>query len=274
MVKKLLSIFLTILFIVPVCSASPYKGFSSFAALNSKFPCSNFLKVSAYARKPAMVVLYGSFGDDWHCVERFIRRFSHRKHLLQIHIYNGSCLYLRRCYSGELFTSSTKKVNALLVNQDPIVIDRIRQRVIEISERVATLKAPKTKLILTTGLEDRLTSGAYKVMYSILRSEWPYDMARNPVGKTHKKFYPANYIELHGLPTKFSTTRCIWNGDGFNLTVPETRAAFDKFNQCKVLYAWTKQSQGIFGGPFVPPLERTFQLDLGVVKDYATVLKN
>lgn len=274
MAKKLLSLFLIILCIVSDLKADPYKGFSSFAALHpTEFPCANFLKLSAHARKPAMVVLYGTFGDDWTCVERFITKFSHKKHLLEIHFYNGSCLHLHRCFEGELFSSSVSKVNKLLASQDPIILSKIIERVDRITGKVDSLKQSKTTVVLSTGLEDRLSSSAYAVLYNTLRERWPYGLARSPASRHAKKFHSTDYIERHGVPTGSLNGNCIWNGDGFNLNPGETKSIFRKLRHCKVLFAWTREAQGIYWGDFIKPRERTFHLDSWVVKQYASVLK-
>lgn len=274
MVKNLLSIFLG-LFIPISIMAEPYKGFSSFAAMNPNFPCSRFLKISSHAKKPAMVILYGTFGTDWSCAQRFVERFSNKPHLLQIHFYNASCLAFKRCYTGEIFRSSTKNVNRSLSNYSPRVVELVARRARNIYTAVERIKTHNTTLLLSTGLEDRLSSQAYSVMYSILRKEWPYEIVRNPVGPVYKTYKPADYLELHGMRPSYKGAPCLWNGDGLKLTMSETAIIFSRLaNRCGVLYAWTRGAQGIYlDRDFVRPLERNFHISSLEVKRYSSLLK-
>jgi hypothetical protein len=274
---KVLKLVLLVLLFASSASAE-YRGFSSFAALNSRFPCDKFLRISSAIPKPSMVVLFETFGDDWSCVKRFTEKFHDKDHVLQIHFSNETCRSPTRiCGKGELFRSkSWADVNLLLTRPSSSTRKKLVQRVDKLHLRVSTVAGRKTQVVVTTGLEDRYGREARKFMFNFLEKSFPqFVITTNPVGSSYANALDT-YLELHGVRPDFGPYQpefCIYNPDGDELTVQQARDARTRYGNCFINYLWTERAQGIRpDGRFVDPLRRRFRILNWEVAKYRELL--
>lgn len=257
MLKRWMLLFSAIFLVARSALAEPYAGFSALSALSDKFPCGKYLQIANRAKKPAMVVLHGTFGASYDCVNRFIQENSHRGHLVQIHPINGPCRRNRRCYEGELLPRATiDEFNRRLEAKNKDLLDRIRERIAVI--KIAVERGEKTELVLSTGLEDNYTPKAFQVIYDVVREEWHDQIVRNPAGSSCDCV--SIECETHGVqPDKFAR---IWNQDGDDLPLSDDRKWLRACRGSPRLacFLWGARAQGIFNSSFVRPRSRTFEI--------------
>ncbi len=128
--RKFLSFFcavsLALLAVPSNANAEPYVGLSAFAAMNPSFPCNDWLGTlqegTRRVSKPAMAIVWGTFGSNGACVQRFLTQNRDRPHLLEIHFSNQTCLKYRRCATGELLIRND--------NKQPAGVDDFNQKVL------------------------------------------------------------------------------------------------------------------------------------------------
>lgn len=284
--KKTLSAFALVILTValtPGVKAEPYVGLSAFAAMNSKFPCSTYLDTLVNVRKPAMAVLWGTFGSDKNCMRSFLNLKRYESHLLQIHLTNQTCYEhekqgdaSRRCARGELRQGINEfTFNHLLETRDQDLKNRIIQRVRNIIAFVRDNANANTRVVLSTGLEDRYTDNAYAVMTSYIREAgWFGLTVRNPKGTHYKNFAHSNYLELHNVNVNWSNNghgkvakpgNCIANLDGqsafHDVNFQTTKAYINNHADCYAVFLWNKDLQGGGNTSGLKPRQRTFWLD-------------
>lgn len=213
-------------FSIPVLSSrvmandKPYIGLSAFAAMNRDFPCGRYLQTMQDVNKPAMSILWGTFGSDKGCMTRFLQQNINRPHLLQIHLSNQTCYdaleesrgnRARQCARGELIpydsndTSThitSRRFNEKIVAGDRDLIGRIEQRLTNIKTWVDNSRNANTMVVITTGLEDNYNRGAYRRIVELMKAaglttENGYRLARNPESPEYKPFQGVDYLELH-----------------------------------------------------------------------------
>lgn len=234
--------------------AEPFVGFSSFAALSPKFPCSQFLKIQS--KKPAMAILLTTFGADFKCVNRFIELNKSRQHLIQIHPLNGPCRRNKRCDSNEIaYKDSIERFNQKLERGRGKVFFQIKKK---LSNAIKKIKANKnTRLIISSGLEDDYTVRAHRAIVALIYETLPDAfIVRNRVGSLCAD-YPC---ESHGVfPDR---TADIWNQDGDDLSVRDdakwlSRCLKDFRLAC---FLWSSRAQGIYSNEFIKPRLRNFEI--------------
>lgn len=265
-----------------LADVTPFVGLSAFPT-NERFPCDQWFKAMRYVSKPAMAILWGTFGNNKSCAVRFLNQNKNQSHLLEIHISNQTCLRYsdsseRKCQEGELAQGwNVKQFNEALNNDNPELIKRIKTRVGNIREWVDKVKNINTSIVLSTGLEDNYENGAYGKMVQLIREAgWKYPIARNPEGWQYQNFKDADYLELHASNNEFrqrpnwdSGNRkpakrgaCIANFDGVSVpdekNVEEAKYFIRRHRECYAVFLWNKDSQGVGQGK--PPIERSFNL--------------
>lgn len=240
--------------------------------MHAGFPCERFLQLADKAERPVMAVLYGTFGRSTACLKRFAHKFRERPHLIEIHATNETCRRKPRvCLQGELFENlRVREYNALLETMPKYAEVKLTARLKRIVD-VTKLGNRFTTWVLSTGLEDNFSKKAYAKVVKLYRANWPYLIARSPVGDTaYAK--GADFAELHTANAEFGQKPCIWNQDGLDGGHPEAREAFKRFSHCSVLIGWTKASQGIVGAAFIAPRKRVFSLSNGDLNGYGSIL--
>ena len=85
----MLKSFLFIVFFIPFSAISQEStvGMAFYSIQNKTFPCERALKIYDDVKKPALMFLWGTFGDDLNCVRKFIELPQEKKEIY-IHISN------------------------------------------------------------------------------------------------------------------------------------------------------------------------------------------
>ncbi|MBD2341795.1 hypothetical protein H6G64_33210 [Calothrix sp. FACHB-156] len=277
-------------------NADPFVGLSAFP-MNQNFPCEQWFKAMEGVQKPAMAVLWGTFGRDKSCANRFMNQNRNQPHLLEIHFSNQTCLQNlgnpeRKCQRGELTQGlNVDQFNQDLINNNPDLIEKIKTRVQRIKAWVDSAKNSNTQIVLSTGLEDNYKDGAYGKMVELIREAgWSYPIARNPEQNSYQNFKDANYLELHPGKTRLNQYpewnngnrkpakpgACIVNLDGVSapdeVSVEQAKGFIQRHQDCYAVFLWNKDSQGLGSGK--PPMERDFSLSNDHVSKLNDAMRN
>ena len=71
-------------------------GQAYYAIQNKTFPCEKALKAYEGVKNPALMFLWGTFGDDLSCVEKFLKMNKKDKQVY-IHFSNECCIRHKTC---------------------------------------------------------------------------------------------------------------------------------------------------------------------------------
>ena len=264
--------------------AGGFRGAQVFAAMSDRFnepspwdvsprksACDRLLEMLAPVPYPAMAVLWGTFGDNPACLERFIRTFRDRPHLIEIHFSNETCRRsngARPCLAGEFLPElNVAQLNAALERLDSGALGAIFQRTQSISTLMDEIYSHNTHIILSIGLEDQYSQFAAIVMELHIRnSGWRYGLSRNHV---NGKVFPAlsGWVETHAAaaarrPPLVRAPLCIYGEDGNTVSLKHTKEVLKKYANCLVVYAWRQEWQNFPppNGAFIPPRDRFFEI--------------
>ena len=86
-------------------------GMAFYSIQNKTFPCEKALKVYDGIKKPALMFLWGTFGDNLSCVEKFVDLPQKHKEVY-IHFSNECCRRNRTCKKGEKKNALEQSKNA------------------------------------------------------------------------------------------------------------------------------------------------------------------
>lgn len=246
--------------------AAPFVGFSSFAALSPKFPCSQFLKIQS--DKPVAAILLTTFGSNFRCVNRFLRLHKNKPHLLQIHPINGPCRRNKRCDSNEIaHRNSVARFNRKLERGQGQVFLQLKKRLLEATKKIKANR--NTRMIISSGLEDDYTAKAHRAVVALIHETLPgIFIVRNRVGSLCAD-YPC---ESHGVfPDR---TADLWNQDGDDLSVSDDAKwlsrCLNDFRLACIL--WSSRAQGIRSNKFVSPRLRDFEISNNDVLTYNRII--
>ncbi len=170
--KKLL---ITILFALPIfCLAQtkepPTVGVGYYAIQNKTFPCTKALKVFDGVKKPALMFLWGTFGDSLECVEKFLALPQQKKEVY-IHLSNECCRRNRTCKKGELLQDTPVwKINNLIEKSDAKTKQAFQKRVDKIMKFAQNYDENVTWYI-STGLEDNYSFNAKKKVLNWVKNQ-------------------------------------------------------------------------------------------------------
>lgn len=217
--------------------------------------CSDALKVYRGVRVAALSFLWSSFGDDLSCIDRFLS-LPQAKKVLLIYATNETCFRRpRHCtrYDQPNFKRRAKAIAAFLEarKEDGLI------------------------MIVSTGLEDDLSSAKYLKRARILKAVLPKGtlIARNPNGKTfsarashvvelHRKEQPmqrgAKYLFCNdGQDIDFHSRRRVC-GNAASLSEMYSTLERKRRNGNSILVWWN--AQGACGGKFIEPRRRDIRL--------------
>lgn len=276
-------------------------GISAFGIQSRNFQgssCDNLIEALMTSPKPALAVLYKTFGNNNSCLFKYweTARSLNLPHLTEIHLSNEAG---RRAGTTDkadfLYNLDVDRYNALLEAMPNWLRDDLIQRVREIVSLVDTYGSGG-EFILSTGLEDNYTGRAFQNLYQIVAEEWPYLIARNVAfTKSMRRqdwVVPDNIIlEFHGYNSKIQTQApCIANGDGQDMNFllnsgidfPDKPAAGRSQvmrwlarateKNC-VIFFWAGKWQGFFSSSTPPrPLMRKFRFDREDIKPLSELL--
>lgn len=90
--------------------------------------------------------------------------------------------------------------------------------------------AGKAAFMVSTGLEDDLSTSAYKKRVHILEEALPLDtfIVRNPNAKNYSS-RGADVVELHGANRKYNKGSCAYSNDGFDINFSRERRAINNY---------------------------------------------
>lgn len=237
------------LFVGVSANSEPYLGFSSFAALSPKFPCDEFLRLLESSPRPAMSVLYGTFGDDWTCVHKFEQRFASRPRLLQVHLSNGSCRRFGRCGEGEIDPGAS-----LVSFKNQLRLSDFQRRVVHVKKKLGSF-GENGRYVISIELEDNFSNREFSRLFRVVKREWPFWISRSSVTRNSLRG-ASDYVERHGDRVACTSTT-IWNNDG---TPVQTVADYARRTRsCFASFLWTPDLQGSESG-FIAPMKRSFRI--------------
>lgn len=228
-----------------------FKGVAAFAAMNDEFPCDRYLAMVDQAKYPAMSVLWGTFGFNPRCVALFTLFNQKRPHMVQIHLSNETCRRNHVCGEGELLGHlNVREYNRALENPQFEVIKALVERVEEIKAFTEAVGNPNTYWVISTGLEDNYSNGAYNIVEFVVRRHWDGLISRNPL--KGRAYGGADFLEKHGNGARFGGAPCIANEDGTRNSLSRSRTFMRKHSGCFASFVWRESHQGRIRGRWIP----------------------
>lgn len=255
----------------------PYLGTDFFTITNNGLPstlCDRILRVFNGIEAPALGFIWGSFGDNYACAERFIAENADKPHLVRIHLDDHVCKRNRNCVSSEFNSGLTvSQLNTLLEKREGWLLHRYRSRIASIHAWAVAVTQPTTRFVISGGLEEQMSVGAAEVVASLLR-EFNFETVANPVRVEQRSTY--DFLEIHTSVPK--RDECIAALDGYDIDFPHKMSFFPRIlptvelcdwmrknTSCLGIFLWSARSQGLglsssFAIPgsagYVPPRER------------------
>jgi hypothetical protein len=248
-------------------------GLGLFAMPSPKFPCDQALAPFSHSSRPTLALLWGTFGKDTTCLEKWFKTTGEKPHFLEIHLSNEACRRNKRCSSTDFLPElSVAQLNRRLESKDPLILAKYAELISEIRSSVDRYKKPGGEYVLSTGLEDNFSTRAYETVLQAVRAHWPYKVTRSPVGApTKARILSADYMEGHGTAPSFREgERCIANLDGDDIVFPHRKAGTSRTiswdnvsrfvatysTRCRATFLWAGNWQGLTSDTFVPPQDR------------------
>lgn len=259
--------------IVPNAEGAEFYGLAALAGMHRDFPCSRYLQIVRQAERPAMVVLWRSFGENTSCIVRFLEAFKHRPHLLEVHLSNEVCRRNGRCYEGELFRDwSVARYNLELRNLSPEARLGVSNRIAQLRGFLGPRINKNTTLAITLGLEDNFTPITARNLLSIVRPLWPYLIIRNPNLKSAPRG-DADFKEYHTFKVDLRGEPCIGNEDAVATTLENSKHFLSNYRECLAVLLWRAKHQGAGRRKFTAPRNRQLDIPLSDVRDLGRLLK-
>jgi hypothetical protein len=289
MLKRILFITLVVTGFVSSAEGQTYLGISAYAAMSERFPCQRLLRATYKAQRPAISILWRSFGESTACIDWFLNLNQHRPHLLQIHITNEVCRRNRRCFEGEFYPrTSVQAYNRLLLQRDHRTLSDLANRVRDIVRYVDGAANHNTLVVLGTGLEDNysflvgdvVNQDAYLTVYNVVRSEWPGLISRNPekewAAPTVEE--PAELNEVHDDYASEGYPNVIANEDAVSDSKEDSIKFLELYKGSFAIFLWRAGQQGAGQKRWQPPRERKYkfpireEIEMGnLLKEYSNV---
>ncbi len=289
---KLQLLFLMAFLSVAQNANSNVLGQAYYAIQNKTFPCKKSLQVFNGVKKPALMFLWGTFGNDLTCVEKFIKMNKKNKKVY-IHFSNECCRRNKTCKKGELLKNlSVNDLNKRLEKKDKSILKKYENRMDKILLFIDKMQKenPNTTWYISTGLEDNYTLKAKKIVYNQLRK---FKKKSENSGKIKIYVNPLNSeciinkCEIHNknlgrnnhwvfLPDGY----CVKPFDACNynvFTASEQKKKIKKQLKNKNSYfVWWSEQQGRYGEPASlakPPRKRVIKISTKQIKEANKLLK-
>lgn len=243
-----------------------FLGIATYAAMNPKFPCGKAIRALRRGGGDAIQVLYGTFGQDFSCLNRFTQIFHGIPHLVSIHLSNEVCRRNRTCAKNELsYRIHKSKYSKLLERGNIKILESYAQRVDSTLSKLE--RNDNTILLFTTGLEDNYSTKAYKKLSSFLKNKYESEkilFSRSPMRRISTN---GDITQFHGPRlgmAKPIDLRRVYNLDSVHLlgygglNEKQTLQWLNSHKGAFARFIWAARWQG-YKRPFVPPLKRTFK---------------
>lgn len=265
-------------------------GMAFYSIQNKTFPCEKALKVYDGVKKPALMFLWSTFGDNLNCVRKFIE-LPQKKKEIYIHISNECCRRNRTCKNGELLKEhSVAGLNNLIELRNKKVKKAYQDRLNKIIKFIENYKNENITWYISTGLEDNYSFNAKKIVYNWLQN-----------GKNKSELKDNIRIYVNPLNKNCVNTKCeihdknaginnhwAYVPDGYcvkpfdacknNIMTQEevtVKLLKQKKNKNKFFLWWSEQ-QGRYGEPpslAKPPRKRIIKIKDNQIKDANDILK-
>jgi len=176
-----------------------FLGVAFLALQHPAFPYRKAMKVFRHVKRPALAVLWSTFGNRKAGIKHYFRQVGDRPHYFQVYLMNGCAVRNGNAARGELFPRYSKADwNRALATGDKKTERAILKRVRKIRRVVDKYKTNKSTLVMCISLEDDLQARAERALVKLVRQEWPYLVCRNPNGVLPQSLEGADFLELHG----------------------------------------------------------------------------
>lgn len=275
--RGILSTLLLLATLAPEAASAQFTGLSAYAATSPRFPCDAYLNIVERAQYPAMAIVWGTFGDDLTCAERFLDTNKDRPHLLEIHFSNEACRRKHNCGEGELArTLSVKSYDLALRTNHFLTIRELELRAVAIRDWANDHGNSNTNMLLSTGLEDDLSDSAYVQLHRHIRFFWPYLITRSPNGAAHGHTLPGDFRERHGNGARCRSAAELVNEDGSTPSTAESRRFLSRNRGCLARFLWRAKHQGRTKNnrPVYPRRSRIFDIPDRDVETLGQLLAN
>ncbi len=241
--------------------------------MHPEFPCERWLSIYAEALRrnpdfrPAMAVLWGTFGEDLTCVKRFADFFANRPHVIEVHFANGPCKRGERCGEGEFFPWwDEEEYNERLESLDFVALGGIHWRMLEIERAAREVENANTRWLVSWELESNLTPWAASVWEAHSRPLVALGLLRSFALVANQHRHPwlggAEFYETHSKSGRCAEGRgCVANEDGhYGQTVRDSKAFLKRYRDAAVVFLWRARHQGLRskGSRFIAPKKRRF----------------
>jgi hypothetical protein len=207
-----------------------YIGVCYHAMMHKNFPYRKALKAFEGVNKPALGVLWATFGNSRKGLKLFMDQSIDKPHAINFYLMNHTCVRgSRQCTRDEIRHRWSKdKWNQKLSQNSPFLQNAIRRRVKKIRKFVERHGNANTDPYLTVALEDNLTNTARKKLIRWVKKDWPYMVVSNPVGNNPNKSTYGTLWEDHHT-TAVSNNSRIMNLDGEDIRFPHRNETIDHF---------------------------------------------
>lgn len=218
-----------------------------------------------------IATLWNTFGTNTSCLKTYLA--DTRLKVIEIHLINEVCQRRGTCGAYEfLFGMSMAKYNRALKEENPALLERMRNYFQEPAQFLAANLKPGTACYISPGLESNVDLEAAMVLLQQTKKSFPNcRVVWNPVNNSRAaKPISGTFFEQHHPDASLSSP-CIVNLDGFDISYP-TRSAIlpqnlgstdlpefaRRFRSCDATFLWIAEYNGITSSKPPPdPRQRT-----------------
>lgn len=234
-----------------------YTGISAYASMHPEFPVGRFLRQFPDDIKyPAISVLSGSFGWDSQIIERFVKKFADRPHLIEIFLANGCARRRGQKEAGSLASEySIAAFNRALTNGEKRLREKVARRITKIQKHIFSYGNPNTRFVLALELEDNMSDAAAENFVGLVRKLVPtIPVLRNPL-KSSASQGSADYFERHAGGWSSLKRGMFYNMDGLSVDYDDGENFFQPFSfkiardlmrgsRATATFIWSARQQG------------------------------
>ena len=247
-------------------------GTAEYAMLSPNWPCSlaRQSENEVGLKQLRKAVLWNTFGTETSCLSEYMS--DPRLVSLELHLINEVCQRHNNCESYEVVYGLTpKEYNHRLINKNEKLIEKLKDYFETPSQLINNGLPKNVECLINPGLESNLTVEAANVLIELVRPYFPNcKIVWNPVGNNpDAKPLPRTVFELHGDDPVLSPP-CNADLDGVDISFPsrpalvspnipssDIPAYIKRYSSCSNSFLWIAEYNGMTGGPFINPRERT-----------------
>lgn len=257
-------------------------GVSAYQIMSNRWTqeqCQYLNLALTYFEKPAIAVLWGSFGKNYSCLNSVVNLFGPDLTVI-IAFSNEVGRRNRKLTKLDLLPKlSMIEYNKALHRRDRRAVRAIKNRIKEILDY--TLQHPEVNWMISIGLESNFDKRAATNLKRILKDEMPFPLVYSPVGNdlphidVHTGNLSGTAYELHGYNHRASRRQrnnCVQNGDGTSIANSTTGIGREGYpvhkvrkwyNRCRadscICLLWDGEWQGFLSRTWRFPNRRNFK---------------